>query len=193
MIRDSAYLWIGPIVAMIAAQVLKPVLIMIQLRRFDWQKMRQSGGMPSSHTALVTALVTELWLRRGVHDTVLGIALLLALVVMYDAAGVRWQTGRHAAVLNRLLRDLQGRATIMPTSAGSAKHQPSPGNPLSSTKGRDEAQAIPQSISSIGRWNVVKVPWWLMDWPELNEHVGHKPTEVLGGVLVGIAVALYLH
>lgn len=189
MIRDSAYLWIGPLVAMVVAQVLKPILIMIHLRRFDWQRMRQSGGMPSSHTALVIALVMELWLRKGGHDAVLGIALLLAFVVMYDAAGVRWQTGRHAAVLNRLLRDLQGSSAPHPQGMdlSNVRDERSIGSEHEPTA----AQSSP--ISSLQNWNVVKVPWWLMDWPILNEHVGHKPTEVLGGVIVGVLVALYLH
>lgn len=190
MIRDSAYLWIGPLVAMIVAQVLKPVLIMIELRRFDWQRMRQSGGMPSSHTALVSSLVAELWLRQGGHDAVLGVALLLALVVMYDAAGVRWQTGRQAAVLNRLLRDLQGSGGLATT------HDETGG--ITKGDGSDKAlvsdvQPPAPQISSLRNWNVAKAPWWLMDWPALNEHVGHKPTEVLGGVIVGVSVALYLH
>ncbi len=190
MIRDSAYLWIGPLVAMIVAQVLKPVLIMIELRRFDWQRMRQSGGMPSSHTALVTALVAELWLRRGGQDAVLGVALLLALVVMYDAAGVRWQTGRQAAVLNRLLRDLQGRGALA-APHGDAGHIP--GSNASGQNPASDVELPAPQISSLRNWNVAKAPWWLMDWPVLNEHVGHKPTEVLGGVIVGVSVALYLH
>lgn len=197
MIRDSAYLWIGPLVAMIVAQVLKPVLIMVELRRFDWQRMRQSGGMPSSHTALVTALVTELWLRQGGHDAVLGIALLLALVVMYDAAGVRWQTGRQAAVLNRLLRDLQGRGPLStPYSETGAVTGAIKIDDTSDDAGDEppsEAEVPSRQISSLRNWNVAKAPWWLMDWPVLNEHVGHKPTEVLGGVIVGVSVALYLH
>lgn len=162
MIRDSQYIWIAPLMAMFIAQVLKPLLIMVRIRKFDWQRMRQSGGMPSSHTALVVALVTELWLRHGGRDPVLALSIFVALVVMYDAAGVRWQTGRQAAVLNRLVRDLQGHNT---TGKGI------------------EVQPLP----------VAKAPWWLVDWPLLNEHVGHKPAEVVGGCVVGMVIALLLH
>src|SRR5579875_57747 len=170
-IHDSAYMWIAPLIAMITAQVLKPILIMVQLRRFDWQRMRQSGGMPSSHTALVVALVTELLLREGGRDAVLGIGVFVAMIVMYDAAGVRWQTGRQAAVLNRLLHDLR--------RTGALKKENTVYMPITG----DKSQARTSGIRPI---QVAKAPWWLVDWPVLNEHVGHKPIEVLGGCIVGV-------
>jgi uncharacterized protein len=173
VLHESSYIWVAPLTAMIAAQILKPIIIMIQLRRFDWQSMRQSGGMPSSHTALVVALVTELCLREGARDPVLGIGGFVALVVMYDAAGVRWQTGRHAAVLNRMLHDLRGRHTDRSRSV----------NDTETTR----------QIPKIHHIKVAKAPWWLVDWPVLNEHVGHKPIEVLGGCIVGVVIALILH
>lgn len=164
------YIWLSPLLAMIIAQVLKPILVMIELRRVDWQRMRQSGGMPSSHTALVVALVFELALRYGGEDPRLAVAIFVAVIVMYDAAGVRWQTGRQAAVLNRLLHDLQARE--------------------STEKVRQDQQRIVEEIKPL---EVVKVPWWLVDWPVLNEQLGHKPTEVLGGFVVGAIVALLFH
>ncbi|KPV42051.1 divergent PAP2 family protein [Alicyclobacillus ferrooxydans] len=164
------YIWISPLVAMVVAQVLKPILVMIQLRRIDWQRMRQSGGMPSSHTALVMALVFELALRYGGSDPRLAVAIFVAIIVMYDAAGVRWQTGRQAAVLNRLLHDLQAREQTEPV-----------------------IQMQQKIVEGMKPLSVVKAPWWLVDWPVLNEQLGHKPTEVLGGVVVGAAVALLLH
>jgi acid phosphatase family membrane protein YuiD len=176
MLGESAYIWVSPLVAMIAAQILKPLLIMIRLRRWDYQLMRQSGGMPSSHTALVVALVTELWLREGGQNPVLAIAIFVALIVMYDAAGVRWQTGRQAAVLNRLLRDLNGRAPAESTTPE-----------LHTLIERSDR------VQELRPIKVAKAPWWLVDWPVLNEHVGHKPSEVIGGVLVGLLVALLFH
>lgn len=162
---------------MMVAQVLKPLIIMIQLRRFDWARMRQSGGMPSSHTALVVALVTELWLREGGRNPILAIGMFIALFVMYDAAGVRWQTGRQAAVLNRLLRDLRGQAAR-------------PGTALQLGDVHEEGQ---RKLKGLQPLPVAKMPWFLVDWPVLNEQIGHKPIEVLGGCVVGILVALYLH
>ncbi len=171
MLGDGQYIWISPLLAMMTAQVLKPLLIMLRLKRWDWQLMRRSGGMPSSHTALVVALVAELWLRYGGDNPVLGIAIFVAMIVMYDAAGVRWQTGRQAAVLNRLLHELK-------TSAAESSHPSAPGSVATG-----ELRPIP----------VAKSPWWLVDWPVLDEHVGHKPVEVLGGVIVGLLVVLILH
>jgi acid phosphatase family membrane protein YuiD len=212
MIGNAYDMWIAPLVAMLVAQVLKPVLIMLRMRQWDWKHMRQSGGMPSSHTALVVALVTELWLREGGSDPVLAIAMFVALIVMYDAAGVRWQTGRHAAVLNRLLRDLQGRQDLfqMPVNAAHSLPPKSAQETARSVDGTDEDGAVArhepsgqrralsshtahQDLSGIRPLNIVKTPWWLVDWPVLNEHVGHKPTEVLGGCIVGVLVALLLY
>lgn len=164
------YIWISPLIAMISAQILKPILVMLRLRRADWQQMRQSGGMPSSHTALVVALVVELALHYGGDNPSLTLALFIAIIVMYDAAGVRWQTGRQAAVLNRLLHNLQD---VNKTDLE-----------------RVEQQRIMEEMKPL---SVVKAPWWLIDWPVLDEHVGHKPVEVLGGVIVGTVVALLLN
>jgi uncharacterized protein len=190
MLHDSAYMWVAPLVAMVIAQILKPVLIMIHLRRFDWQRMRQSGGMPSSHTALVVALVTEMWLRYGGRDPILGLGVFIALIVMYDAAGVRWQTGRQAAVLNRMLHDLQGHHAHSINSKLQEMAEVSPPNSHSDVATVTSDAASRPTIKAL---SVAKAPWWLMDWPVLNEHVGHKPSEVLGGFVVGVLVALSLH
>ncbi|MCL6445515.1 MAG: divergent PAP2 family protein [Alicyclobacillus sp.] len=204
MLRDSAYIWISPLIAMVVAQLLKPLLIMIRLRRWDWARMRQSGGMPSSHTALVTALVTELWLRDGGRDPVFAIALFVAGVVMYDAAGVRWQTGRQAAVLNRLLHDLRGQSSPIRESGivGTGPHVAARAleshvlelhNVESRTVEPRASEGEVKQTGPIRPLTIVQAPWWLVDWPVLNEHVGHKPTEVLGGLVVGLGIALYLH
>ncbi|MCL6598196.1 MAG: divergent PAP2 family protein [Alicyclobacillus macrosporangiidus] len=176
-VAHSFHLWLAPLLSLVVAQLLKPVIVVIRLRRWDPQRLRQSGGMPSSHTALVVSLVAELWLHEGGRNPVLALALFVAFIVMYDAAGVRWQTGRQAAVLNRLLHDLRRNGL---QNARTLEGSPVP--PEGST---------PQ-VPSI-RLQVPTVPWWLMDWPELDEHLGHKPVEVLGGCVVGVAVAWLLH
>lgn len=168
-------MWTAPLVAMVVAQGLKPLYMMARLRSWDWRQVRNSGGMPSSHTAAVVALVVELWMRFGGGDPVLAIGFFVAAVVMYDAAGVRWQTGRQAAVLNRLLHDLKGQRLH---SDGDHK---------------EDSTDVTAKSQGIHPLNVVKAPWWLIDWPVLNEHVGHKPTEILGGCIVGIVVALLIH
>lgn len=187
MFKDSPYIWIAPLVAMMVAQLLKPLWIMIRIGRWDWQRMRQSGGMPSSHTALVVALVAELALRRGGQDPVLALAVFVALVVMYDAAGVRWQTGRHAAMLNRVLRDLRR------LEAERAKEGLAAGADGVVAEGLRPDDRPPRARRVYRPLPVAQAPWWLIDWPVLDEHVGHKPIEVLGGVVVGLLTALWLH
>lgn len=169
----DVYIWVSPLIALVVAQALKPIFVMISLRRLDWGRMRESGGMPSSHTALVVALVVELAQRYGGEDPRLAVALFVAAIVMYDAAGVRWQTGRQAAVLNRLLNDLQT------SHAKGLNH-----------KTLQESQ---KRVEELNTFTVAKAPGWLVDWPLLDEHVGHKPIEVLGGCIVGVIVALLLH
>ena len=68
------------------------------LRRFV-----ETGGMPSSHAASVSALSTSVGLEEGFRSTLFGVTLFFSLIVMYDAAGLRRAAGRHAAVLNRLI------------------------------------------------------------------------------------------
>ena len=88
------------------AQALKVILTMIIHRRFDASRMVGSGGMPSSHSALVCALVTVIGCTDGFASSVFALALCFACVVMYDAAGVRRSAGQSAAMINQLLDDL---------------------------------------------------------------------------------------
>ncbi|PKI77027.1 hypothetical protein CRG98_002530 [Punica granatum] len=65
-----------------------------------------SGGMPSSHSATVTALAAAIGFQEGFGGTLFATALVLAAVVMYDATGVRLQAGRQAEVLNQIVYEL---------------------------------------------------------------------------------------
>ncbi|WP_062308305.1 divergent PAP2 family protein [Alicyclobacillus sendaiensis] len=198
MLHIVSSLWAAPLLAMVVAQALKPIFVMIQLRSWDWSQVKNSGGMPSSHTAAVVALAVQLWLHLGGSDPVVAIGLFLAAVVMYDAAGVRWQTGRQAAVLNRLLHDLRGQHLLMESSeqaAASERPQGRAASDRSRASQRDGRSAISSEgkASSVAPIRVAKGPWWLVDWPVLNEQVGHKPSEIAGGAMVGILVALALN
>ena len=64
------------------------------------------GGMPSSHTALVVSLVISIAFQEGVHSSMFAIALALAAVVIYDALGVRRETGRQSEVLNQIITQM---------------------------------------------------------------------------------------
>ena len=87
----------------VVAQVLKTLLDISLNRSFNPERLVGSGGMPSSHSATVCGLATAAGLRYGTGIFEFAICFILAAVVMYDAIGVRQETGKQAKVLNRLL------------------------------------------------------------------------------------------
>jgi acid phosphatase family membrane protein YuiD len=90
--------------AWIITQILKVLVILVQEKRLDWSYLITSGGMPSSHTAIVCALATSIGLTLGVGSVAFSIAVVLAIIVMYDAAGVRQSVGQQSALINRIVR-----------------------------------------------------------------------------------------
>ncbi len=88
--------------AWFVAQVLK-VIIDAAKNGFSAERLTGSGGMPSSHSATVTGLVVSTALVEGLGGFPFVMALFFAIIVIYDAAGVRMETGREAQLLNRLL------------------------------------------------------------------------------------------
>ena len=89
----------------VVAQVLKTILDIGLNHSFNPERLVGSGGMPSSHSSTVWSLATAAALRYGVGSFEFSISFILAMVVMYDAIGVRQETGKQARVLNRLLFD----------------------------------------------------------------------------------------
>lgn len=85
------------------AQVSKVILELIQQRRLIPSRMVSSGGMPSSHSALVTGLATAAGRVNGLGSTSFAIAVILASIVMYDAAGVRRAVSIQARILNQMI------------------------------------------------------------------------------------------
>jgi acid phosphatase family membrane protein YuiD len=71
--------------------------------RWNLRRFVETGGMPSSHSASVAALSTAVGLQEGFASAIFGVTLYFSLIVMYDAAGLRRNAGRQAAVLNRLI------------------------------------------------------------------------------------------
>ncbi|MFQ5594053.1 MAG: divergent PAP2 family protein [Anaerolineae bacterium] len=88
------------------AQLFKVVLDSIKSRRIDVSSWASAGGMPSSHSALVAALATSIGLRNGFSSDWFAMALIFALVVMYDAAGVRRAASAQARILNQVIDEL---------------------------------------------------------------------------------------
>lgn len=95
-----------PIAAWCLAQVLKVAIVSARERRLNLSYLMTMGGMPSSHTALVCALATTVALVHGVGSALFAISAFFALVVMYDAAGVRQTVSTQSTVLNRILEEL---------------------------------------------------------------------------------------
>ncbi len=85
------------------AQIIKTIIHLITTKKFVPERLIGSGGMPSCHSAAVCALVTSLVINEGVGSYLVAIAGLLAIVVMYDATGVRRETGNQAKVLNEFI------------------------------------------------------------------------------------------
>ena len=93
------------ILAWFAAQVLKTLLHWVTNRNLDLRKMIGSGNMPSSHSATVCAMVVATGRYCGVNSPLFAIAAVLSIIVMYDAMGVRYETGEQAKVLNRMFTE----------------------------------------------------------------------------------------
>ncbi|WP_339161952.1 divergent PAP2 family protein [Siminovitchia sp. FSL W7-1587] len=89
------------------AQFIKVPLQFFITKKVDWSLLTSTGGMPSSHSAAVTALSTGVALETGLDSPLFAISVVFAIIVMFDATGVRWQAGEHAVVLNQLVSDFQ--------------------------------------------------------------------------------------
>jgi uncharacterized protein len=88
------------------AQVIKFTTTLLFCRQLDFKLLVQTGGMPSSHSATMTGMATSVGLIAGFDSVVFAIALGIALVVMYDAAGVRRAAGKMAGILNKLVEEV---------------------------------------------------------------------------------------
>jgi acid phosphatase family membrane protein YuiD len=93
-------------VAWAIAQASKVILTSWRQRRLNLRVLAETGGMPSSHAAIVMGMTTAVGKHAGASSAAFAIALIFSFVVMYDAAGLRRAAGRQAAILNRLVEDL---------------------------------------------------------------------------------------
>jgi hypothetical protein len=98
-------LWL-PISAAFGVQIFKFMWEWIRRRDFDLRILARAGGMPSSHSAMVTSLATAIGYRHGLQSDVFALSVIFAIIVMYDASGVRQAAGKQAKVLNQIVREL---------------------------------------------------------------------------------------
>lgn len=106
---DNHILWIS-IFACFLAQFIK--IFTGKGRVVDFPRMFMSGGMPSSHSSFVTSLSTIVGIYKGFDSVEFAICVVFALIVMYDASGVRRAVGKQAAILNKIVEDLQNKKHI---------------------------------------------------------------------------------
>ena len=105
----SNFVLVSAICAWFVAQFLKVVVTLIKEREFKPKVLLFSlGGMPSSHSATVCALFTASAMKFGFDSFEFAICAVLAMVVMTDAMGVRWQTGEQSKVINKIVKQLFG-------------------------------------------------------------------------------------
>ena len=144
------------------AQVLKTLIHMFITKQFVMERMVGSGGMPSSHSALVCSMTVGMAKLVGFDSPLFGLTFAFAMVVMYDAMGVRRAAGEQAKVLNRIIFsrvfDLLNEE-------------------IDEDFGEREGEERPDGAP---------------DQKELKEYLGHTPLEVLGGMLLGVLIASVL-
>jgi len=104
-VLDNRVLLIA-IAASFGAQCLKLLLVYIQCGELRWQVLLETGGMPSSHSAVVSALAVGIGRSQGWDTAQFAIASVFAFIVIYDASGVRRAAGKHAKVLNQIIGEV---------------------------------------------------------------------------------------
>ena len=138
----SNTLLLSALIAWLVAQILKTLIHLIVNKELDLTRLVGDGGLPSAHSATVCGLATAAAYEYGLGSFQFAITAILAIIVMHDAMGVRRESGKHAVLLNEMMKYLDM----------------SEFNP-------DEA---------------------------LKEMLGHTPTQVVAGAIVGIIVASVL-
>jgi uncharacterized protein len=92
--------------ASLVAQSLKLLIEYVRSRKINFRVLLETGGMPSSHSSFVTALATCVGQQKGWDGTEFAIATVFAIIVMYDATGVRRAAGKQARILNKIVDEL---------------------------------------------------------------------------------------
>ena len=97
---------IAAILSWIIGQFLKAPLDYVLNKRWNWGIILSPGGMPSSHSALVTSVTLAIGLQEGFASPLFALAFAISMIVIYDAAGVRRQAGIHAERINEMMKSL---------------------------------------------------------------------------------------
>lgn len=104
--RQLYPIWVS-IVAMAITQALKPFFYYLQHKSWNFKLLVDSGGLPSSHSSMVTSLVLSVGLLEKFSSTIFAVTVVFAFITMYDAANVRYYAGRNIQLTRRLIEDLK--------------------------------------------------------------------------------------
>lgn len=99
---SNKYLYI-PLMVWFCIQLFKVISDLVTTKKFNFKRILGAGGMPSSHSAVVTTLATLIGKNEGLDTPIFAMSVIFALVVMYDAAGVRRAAGKQARLLNKIV------------------------------------------------------------------------------------------
>lgn len=101
-IITNKYIYV-PLLMWFCIQTFKVIYDLIKTKRFNFKRIMGAGGMPSSHSAVVTSLASLIGKYEGFDTSIFVISVIFAMVVMYDAAGVRRAAGKQAKILNKII------------------------------------------------------------------------------------------
>ena len=90
------FVWFG-------IQIFKFIYDLVKSKKFNFKRLMQAGGMPSSHSGVVISLTTMIGKNVGINSPLFAVALIFSFIVMYDAAGVRIAAGKQAKLLNKIV------------------------------------------------------------------------------------------
>jgi acid phosphatase family membrane protein YuiD len=118
-LRELVTNWILiiPLCGFLLAQFVKMIIALTQGKTLDLSYFVSSGGMPSAHSSMVCALATAIAMQYGLGSPYFAIAVVLASIVMYDAAGVRQSVGHQSVVLNRIVAELKRKEPLVKIEA----------------------------------------------------------------------------
>lgn len=145
---------LAALLGIVLAQLIKIPIAFFLTKKLDWTLMTSTGSMPSSHSAAVTSLTTAIAFESGLDSPLFAVSAIFAVIVMFDATGIRFQAGQQAMIINQMRVDFQ-------TFVQEAKGWPQ----------KDEEQKI----------------------QELKTLLGHKPSEVFAGAVLGVIISIILY
>lgn len=94
-----------PFVGLIFSQIIKFILESIRYKKICLNRLfNGSGGIPSTHSCFVSSLTTTIYLNYGIYSSIFAVSLIFSLIVIYDSMGVRYETGKQAIVLNKIVK-----------------------------------------------------------------------------------------